>query len=130
MRKRRRCSAAANRRGLVDEFVVLEGRHHEEGKVHAARDVTRKDGVAYLPAPHWQALALAFLEVAPAHDGPRVSLSNSRARRPGHRVHDARERASRPTTFTSSLIFHEYTSLPSRVMCHPHEKTRRAPGRA
>ena len=39
-------------------------------------------------------------------------------------------RASRPAMFTKNLIFHEYTSWPSRVMCHPHENTRRAPGSA
>ncbi len=42
-------------------------------------------------------------------------------------------RVSRPsqrTTFTSPLNVREYTSWPSRVMCHPHENTRRAAGRA
>src|ERR1700730_12425995 len=81
MRERRGRLRANNRRGLVDELVVLDGRHHEEGKVHAARDVTRKDGVAYVLAPHGQALALAFLEVAPAHDGPpRVACNPPPAR--------------------------------------------------
>ena len=32
--------------------------------------VALEDGVAHVPAPHGQALALALLEVAPAHDGP------------------------------------------------------------
>ena len=50
-------------------LVVLEGLHREQGKVHAARDVALKDGDAHVLAPHWQALALDFLEVAPAHDG-------------------------------------------------------------
>ena len=40
------------------------------GKVHAARDVALEDGVAYVPAPHWQALTLALFVVAPAHDSP------------------------------------------------------------
>ncbi len=52
MRKRRGRLAADNRRGLVDELVILEGRHHEQGKVHAARDVALEDGVAHVPAPH------------------------------------------------------------------------------
>src|SRR6266436_622578 len=70
MRERRGRLTADNRRGLVDELVVLDGRHHEEGKVHATRDVAFKDRVAHVPAPHWQALAIALLEVAPAHNGP------------------------------------------------------------
>src|SRR6266699_509453 len=102
MRERRGRLTADNRRGLVNELVVLEGRHHEEGKVHATRHVALENGIAHVPAPHWQALALALLEVAPAHDRPpRVastwsSRSTTRARRP-----------SRPTMFTSTLIFHE-----------------------
>src|SRR6476619_4705086 len=70
MRERRGRLAADNRRGLVDELVVLEGLHHEQGEVHAARDVALQDGVAHVRAPHRQALALALLEVAPTHDGP------------------------------------------------------------
>ena len=38
-------------------LVVLEGLHREQGKVHPARDVALKDGVAHVLAPHWQALA-------------------------------------------------------------------------
>src|SRR6185295_19101691 len=72
---------ADDRWGLVDEFVILEGRHHEERKVHAACDVALEDGVAHVPAPHRQALALALLEVAPAHDGPsRVACKHPPAR--------------------------------------------------
>ena len=26
------------------------------------------------------------------------------------------------------VLFHEYTSWPSRMMCHPHENARRVPG--
>src|SRR5882672_3732572 len=108
MRERRGRLAADNRRGLVDELVVLEGRHHEEGKVHAARDVARKDGVAYVPAPHGQALALAFLEVAPAHDGPpRVACKHPPARlNLIVEIHYARE-AREPTDYV-----HEHFDLP------------------
>src|SRR5881296_428242 len=70
MRERRGRLTADNRRGLVDELVVLECGHHEEGKVHATRHVALENGIAHVPAPHWQALALALLEVAPAHDRP------------------------------------------------------------
>src|SRR5205807_4835398 len=73
--------AADDRRGLVDELIVLEGLHHEQGKVHAARDVALENGVAHVPAPHGQALTLALLEVAAAHDGPpRVAGKHPPAR--------------------------------------------------
>src|SRR3954451_17082081 len=62
--------AADDRRGLVDKLVVLEGLHHEQGKVHPTREVARQDWIAYVLAPHGQALALALLEVAAAHDCP------------------------------------------------------------
>jgi hypothetical protein len=45
-------------------------------------------------------------------------------------IHDASEARERGDDFTSTLIFHECTSWPSRVMWRPHEKTRHAPGRA
>jgi hypothetical protein len=81
MRKRGRCSAADNRWGLVDEFVALEGRHHKQSKVHATRHVAFENGIADVPAPRWQALALALLEIAPPHDGPpRVACKQSSAR--------------------------------------------------
>lgn len=54
----------------MNEFVVLKGRNHEAGEVHAARDVAREDGVADMPAPYGQTLALPFFEIAPAHDCP------------------------------------------------------------
>jgi hypothetical protein len=40
------------------------------GKIDAAGDVALEDGVAHMPAPHGQALALALLEVAAAHNRP------------------------------------------------------------
>ena len=52
MRKRRGCPAAHDRRCLVYQLVVLEGRYHEQGEVHAARDVALENGVTYVPAPH------------------------------------------------------------------------------
>src|SRR3954449_4907120 len=70
VRDRRRTLAADDRRGLVNEIVVFEGLHHEQGEVHAARDVALEDGVADVAAPHRQALAVALLEVAATHDGP------------------------------------------------------------
>src|SRR4029079_19572566 len=62
--------AADDRRSLVDEFVVLEGLHHEQGKVHSTREVARQDWIADVLAPHGQALAFALLEIAAAHDCP------------------------------------------------------------
>ena len=132
MRERRRHVAANNRRGFVDKRVIFESRHHKEGKVHAARDVARQDGVANVLTPDWQTLALTFFEVAPSYNRPpRVARKHAPASL--HlviQVHDAGEASKPAGTCTSSLIFNEYTSLPSRVMCHPHENTRRAAGRA
>ena len=54
----------------MDEFVVLDGHDHEEGKVYTTCDVALEDGVAHVPAPHRQALALALFEIAAAHDCP------------------------------------------------------------
>ena len=70
MGKRRGCPATDDRWCLVYQLVVLEGCHHEQGEVHAARDVALEDGVTHMPAPHRKALALALFEVAAAHDGP------------------------------------------------------------
>ena len=124
--------AADNRRGLVDKLVVLERLHHEQREVHAARDVALEDRVTYVPTPHGQALALPLLEVTPAHDSPpRVALEHPPAC--FHlvvKVGETGQAGERTATFTSALSFHEYTSWPSSVMCHPHENTRRAPGGA
>ena len=62
VRKRRERLAADDRRGLVNELIVLESLHHEHGKVDAAGEVALQDGVAHEPAPHGQAMALRFLE--------------------------------------------------------------------
>jgi predicted nucleic acid-binding protein len=34
------------RRGLANQLFVLQSLHHEQGEVHAARDIAREDGVA------------------------------------------------------------------------------------
>jgi hypothetical protein len=79
--KRRRRSAADNCWGLVDQLVVLEGLYHEQGEVHAARDVAFEDRVAHVPTPHRQTLAFALFEIAPADDGPpRFAFKHSPAR--------------------------------------------------
>jgi hypothetical protein len=65
----------------MHQLIVLDRRHHEQGEVHAAREVALEDGDAYVPAPHGQALALALFEIAPAHDGPaRVAGEDPPAR--------------------------------------------------
>ena len=124
--------AADNRRGLVDKLVVLERLHHEQREVHAARDVALEDRVTYVPTPHGQALALPSSRSLPRTTVHRVSLSNTLLHASTWSSRSARRarRASGPATFTSALSFHEYTSWPSSVMCHPHENTRRAPGGA
>jgi hypothetical protein len=70
MRKRRRCPATDDRRRLVYQPVVFQGRHHEQGEVHPAGDVARQDGVTHMSAPDRKALAFALFELASAHDGP------------------------------------------------------------
>src|SRR6266508_4264858 len=62
----------------------------------------------------------------------RVSLAKTRLHASTWSLRSAKRarRASGPPIFTSALSFHEYTSCPSRVMCQPHENTRRAPGGA
>src|SRR5215213_9935747 len=112
VRERGGCLAADDRRGLVDELVVLEGFYHEPGKVDAARDVALEDGVAHVMAPHGQALALAFLEFASANDGPpRVAGEHPPARfYLVVEVGEASETRKRAADLTSALIFHGYTS--------------------
>src|SRR5437762_4825625 len=97
MRESRRRVAANNRRGFVDKRVIFESSHHEEGKVHAARDVAREDGVANVPTPDWQTLALPFFEVAPSYNRPpRVACKHAPASlHLVSEVHDAGE-ASQP----------------------------------
>ena len=81
VRKRRGCLTADKRGGLADECVIRESGHHEEGEVDAAREVALENGVAHVPAPHGQALALALFEAASAHNGTsRVAGKHSPAR--------------------------------------------------
>ncbi len=107
VRQRRRCLAADDRRGFMNEFVVLERRHHEQAKVHAAHDVTSEDGIADVPAPHGQTLTFALFEVAPAHDRlPGVAGKDPLA--PFHlfvKFHDASEsRETPPVTPCNCLL--------------------------
>jgi hypothetical protein len=44
--------AADDRRGLADEILVLEGIHHEQREIYAAREVALEDRVAHVAAPH------------------------------------------------------------------------------
>src|SRR3954467_11539649 len=73
--------AADDRRGLANEILVLEGVHHEQREIYAAREVALEDRVADVATPHGQALTLALFEVAPPHDGPpRVACKHPSAR--------------------------------------------------
>jgi hypothetical protein len=75
---------------LVDEFVILKGLHHEQGKIYTARQVAREEGGAHVPAPHRQTLAFSLFEVAPTHDRPqRVAGEHPPAR--FHLVVEVRE---------------------------------------
>jgi hypothetical protein len=74
----------------VDQLVVFEGLYHEQGEVYAACDIALEDGVTHVPAPHREALALAFFESTSAHDGPpRITGKHPPARL--HLVVDVRE---------------------------------------
>ena len=53
--------------------IVLESLDHEQGIVHAAGEVAGENGIAYVPAPYRQTLALSFLKIASAHDRPSGS---------------------------------------------------------
>lgn len=69
--RERRWSLAANDSGcFLDEFVVRQRFYHEESKVYAARDIAPEYGIADMPAPHGQTLALAFFQVASSNDCP------------------------------------------------------------
>ena len=50
--------------------MIVKGGDHEQGKVHAARDIARENGVADMPAPYGKTLALSFFEIAAADDSP------------------------------------------------------------
>ena len=128
----RGCLAADDRRRLVDEFVILERLHHEQCEVHAPGEVALEDRVADVAAPHGQAWLSPSSRSLPRTTVQRVSLANTRRHASTWSLRSAKRarRASGPKTLTITLSFHEYTSCPSRVMCQPHEKTRRAPGRA
>ncbi len=54
----------------MDERVVLESLDHEQGIVNAAREVAGENGIAYVPTPDRQTLALSLLKIASAHDRP------------------------------------------------------------
>src|SRR4029453_298042 len=108
VRERRGCLAADDRGGLVDELVVLEGLHHEQGEVDASREIALEDGIAHVPAPDGQALTLALLEVAPAHDGPpRVA-----AKHPPHGLHVVVEVGEASQTRERPEHFHDGLELP------------------
>jgi hypothetical protein len=65
----------------VNEFVILEGCQHEVGIIHPAGYVAGEDGVADMPAPHWQSLALAFFKIAaPYNSPPGIAGKNPPAR--------------------------------------------------
>lgn len=73
VRESRGGAAAHNGRSFMDECVVLESLDHEQGIVHAAREVAGENGITYMTTPYRQTLALAFLEIAAAHDRPASS---------------------------------------------------------
>ena len=63
-------AATDNGRGFVDKRVIRKSLDHEQGVVHAARDVAGENGIAYVATPHGQPLALTLFKVAATHDCP------------------------------------------------------------
>ncbi len=56
--KRRGRPTTDDRRGLTSRCVVFQRRHHEQGEVHAKRDVALEDGVADVVPLNLEALAI------------------------------------------------------------------------
>ena len=68
--ERRRCAAPHDGWCSMDQLVVLQRGHHEQREVHPPGQVALEQGISDVVAPHRQALARAFFEVASANDGP------------------------------------------------------------
>src|SRR5512140_2152961 len=64
------CAASHDGRRFVDQLVPQKRIHHEQGIVSTPRLVALEDGIAYVPAPNGQTLALPFFQVTAAYDGP------------------------------------------------------------
>ena len=97
---------------LVDKRVIFESRHHEE-----AKSTRRVMLLARMGSPTCRLqTGRPWLSLLRGRSLLQPSTSRCLQTRAGSlhlviEVHDAGGRASRPTTCTSSLIFHEYTSL-------------------
>ena len=61
---------ACDCRSLADQVIVIQGLDHEQGEVDAPGEIAFQYRVADVPAPDGQLLALAFLEIAAANNGP------------------------------------------------------------
>ena len=113
----------------MNQCVVSERRHHEQREIGAAREVALEYGTTNVVTPGRQPLALTFVKIAPADDGPPGVARKDTPTRFDLVVEIGEMRHTRhqPNTLTVLLKADEQTSCPSRVMCHPHENTRRAP---
>lgn len=54
----------------MNELVVLERLHHEQGEVDPWRAIAREDRIAHVLTPHREPLALALFEIAATNDRP------------------------------------------------------------
>lgn len=52
VRERRRCLTADDGGSLVDQRIVLESRHHEQGKIDPASAVALQHGIPDVLAPY------------------------------------------------------------------------------
>ena len=55
----------------MNKCIILQGCHHEEGKVYTTGKVAGEDGIAYMLTPYRQPLALTFFQIASPHDCPQ-----------------------------------------------------------
>ena len=53
---------------LAQQF---ENTEHKQGEIHATCEVALEDGIAHMPAPYRQTLALPLFEITPSHYCPQ-----------------------------------------------------------
>ena len=70
MRECRRRATADDREGLLNKGVILERGDHEQCEINAPCPVALEDGIADVPAPDREPLALPLLQGAAAYDCP------------------------------------------------------------
>ena len=104
--------------------VVLKRRDHEQGIVHAAREVAREDGITDMRLHTGRPWLSPSSRSLPAHDRP-AGIAGKHPPARFHLVIDIHEAGEPPKPAAKiSWAFKddEYTSWPSGVICQPQEK--------